>query len=192
MNEFIGRIVMILAAITLMAGVYMYISPEEGEVVYYVPPEKAPIEAEASAIIKERVENILGMYFDPTQVFNVTNTNEETITVNNYDKVVKSLFSANGINELEKVIFDDKSFVTKDGNKVEILKAIPEDRTYNESKITMKNYRLLPTQISATVTLTNSYMEENGIPNAIHTLIFVKLIKEDGIWLIDTFNYNEL
>ena len=146
---------------------------------------------EAIALTNDKTLKVMDLYENQSKVFNIEETEEEDSLYHiakNYDEIVKSLFSENGIKQLENSKFEDKEFVKKEEDKVYILKEIPEDNRYKTSNISISIMNIKKDSITSEVTLT-SYKLKDDVVTYYVIVKNVNLVKKDNEWLINDFSY---
>ncbi len=116
---------------------------------------------------------------------------KDYIVVKDYDSKINALFTEKGINELEKTVFNKKSFVKKEEDKISILIEIPTDNQYINSNISVDKVEVKEEEITATVTLTTYKLSDTDSDELEFYVIVknIKLVKKNDVWFVDSFPY---
>ena len=150
---------------------------------------------EASSLVLEKTREIIDLYENPKETFMLDREiNEESdyLNVLNYDTIVYNMYTEKGIKEIEKTMFDNKSFVKKEEDEVFILKALPDNNKYSNCSISISDIFVNTNNIKAVVSFTRNEIDQN---NALTYYVYeknIELIKKDNKWLINTFIYSNV
>lgn len=150
---------------------------------------------EAYSIILEKTRAIVDMYENPRDKFMLDREIDEEsdyLNVLNYDAIVYNMYTEKGIKELEKIKFENKSFVKKENDEVYILKMIPDDNKYSNCAISISNISVNVDEIKATVTFSRNEIDQNDVLTYHVYEKNIELIKKDNKWLINTFIYSNV
>ena len=109
--------------------------------------------------------------------------------VNNYDAVLKEIYTEKGISELETIKFGQDSFVKKEEDKVYLLKSIPQNNSYLNSTVSVEIKSNTLKEIEAVVSFSSDSTDANDILTYYVYEKNIKLIKNDDKWYVDTFVY---
>jgi len=191
MREKLGMTIMVIAALCIIAAVYIFTSPNKEP---YIPPaiEKKLTNEEISGIVNELMLKVFAIYEDPKSNFSGEEEDNNQILVYDYETVVNSIFSENGKKELEKVKFDGKNYVEKKDDGIYIMANIPENKKYSEWQINTKDYYMNGGNISLFIIFGKNTMLENGEMSITSKTVELKIIKSEDAWLVDSLNYNKL
>ena len=205
-------LLIVIGAFLLIIGIVFFSMKKNDQVVYYYY-ETTLSRDEAVSLIADKVRNIINLYENEEKVFNIstqtktdnleTNDGEssqnnenksqdEYVLVNNYKEVVDSIYTENGIAELETINFKGNKFVKKneDNNEVLLLKNIPTDNLYSDCGISVNTVIIKEDSIEANVVLsTNKVDKDNYLTYYVYEKK-IKLIKKDDKWLVETFIYS--
>lgn len=185
-----GKLLIIVGGILLVLGVVLFTLKKEKPITYEVVEEKLSKE-DAISLIKEKVNTIVDIYENKEKVFNTTsNSLEDTyLLVNNYDTVLKGIYTEKGISELETIKFGQDSFVKKEEDKVYLLKSIPQNNSYLNSTVSVEIKSNTLKEIEAVVSFSSDSTDANDILTYYVYEKNIKLIKNDDKWYVDTFVY---
>lgn len=171
----------------------------------YVDSNRTLSNEEANSLISEMVGKAINLY-EKKEGFNTIleppkedseenkegqtkeNVDDSYIEVSNYDEAVKTLYTEEGIKELESTVFNKKAFVKKEEDKVYILKNIPEDNVLVNSRISVNKMDIKKDSITAEVQFTKYGLIDDTVTYYIITKN-ITLIKEENNWLISSFAY---
>ena len=188
-------LLIIIGGLLLVIGVILY-NGKKTETYYYV--ESKMTQDEAKAIIIDKTKTIMDLYEKPNDTFSLdkkgSTTEEESdnyVKVLNYDEVIESLYTGNGIAELESTMFNKQSFVNRKDDGVYILSSIPSDNSYLNCSIVVSNILIKDETIKATVSFTRDNVDKDNINYYVYEKDIV-LVKKDDSWLIDTFKYSNV
>lgn len=149
---------------------------------------------EATSLINEKLDGLIGIYEKKEETFDVINLEEEKnegyIEINNYDSVVESKFTKNGIKELEKTIFEGKPFILKEEDKVYLLNEIPEKNNLRNSVVTVGTTTIKEKEITSEVTFSSYAVNSDDVLTYYVIQKTIKLVKDENGWLVDSFIYN--
>ncbi len=146
---------------------------------------------EAIALINDKTKTVIDLFENQSEVFDIVESDQEDLyqEVNNYDKIIKNLYSEEGIKQLEKSKFGENLFVKKnEDNKVFLLKDIPEDNRYKGTEISTEIMDIKKDSIVSEVTITTYKMKDDVVTYYV-IVKDVELIKKDNEWLIKDFSY---
>lgn len=172
----------------------------------YIDPNAVLTNEEANSLINDLVGKVINLY-EKKEGFTIVeeqpkeeNKEEQNkeqkekqeenpyIEVSNYDEVIKALYTEDGIKELESTKFNKKDFVKKEEDKVYILKDIPEDNQFINSKIEVSKIDVKKESIIAVVQFTKYGLIDDDVTYYVITKN-IKLVKQDNKWLISSFAY---
>ena len=103
-------------------------------------------------------------------------------------EIISSIFSNNGILQLENIVFNEKKFITKNDNGIFMLK---EDlNKYSGSKINVDQITITKNTISGNFTFYSYDLDTNNDINYYVITKNISAVKVDNKWLIDNFEYN--
>ncbi len=179
----------------------------------YIDPDAVLSNEEASSLINDLVGKVVNLYekkegftavLEPPKEENEEEKEEPTkekkdkeketteenpyLEVSNYEEVVKALYTEDGIKELESIKFNKKEFIKKEDDKVFILKEIPEDNQFINSKIEISKIEAKKDSITAVVQFTKYGLIDDDVTYYVITKS-IKLVKQDNKWLIFSFRY---
>lgn len=184
-------ILIIVGVLLLVGGVGLYISGMEEPPVIQ---ESLTLSVdEAKNLISEKVNYLIKVYENSSQVFDVTviDENENKINkINNYSDVIDTIFTENGKNEFESITFREKKFVSKDDNGVYFLSSLPIDNSYLNSSIVLAEVDIKENKISGIVTFTDSVVGDDDALNYYIIYKNITLVKENDTWLVESFLYS--
>jgi len=185
-----GRLLIIVGGVLLVIGVLLFTMKKEEKTTYYYVEEKLNKE-DAISLIKEKVSSIVDFYENKEKVLNTSIENEDDIYLlaNNYDEFVKSLYTENGIIELENIKFNSNNFVKKDENKIYLLRNIPQNNSYLDSSVSVDIKSITLNEIEAIVDFSSDALDSNDVLTYYIYEKKIKLIKNNDTWLVDTFIY---
>ena len=190
-----------LGGFLLIAGIILSMNKKGGTTYYY---EKELTTDEATALILEKVKNVVDVYENPKTIFNVVNNKSkepndeeempqedtnEYLNISNYDEVIDNLYTEKGKKELESIKFKEKLFVDKKDDSVSILSSIPKSNSYLSSSITISDVKVNSEEIKATVTFSRDELKSDDVLTYYVYEKNMVLIKNEDKWLIDTFIY---
>ena len=152
---------------------------------------------EAESLIKETVKKVVNIYENPKAVFQVKEDDdkEEYLKILTYDVDIKSLFTENGIKELENTKFNNKAFFLREENDVYFLENIPRDNSFIKSTVTVGNKDINENNITCEVTFTTYRLQDDDSLTYYVIVKELKLIKvekenDEALWLVESFKYN--
>ena len=180
---------MIIGILLFLGGTVLYISNKHnnGENIVY---EYEMTNSDAEAIIKEKILKLVKLYEEPNESFKVENQEEnEYYKVLNYDEVVKTVFSDNGVKELESTKFSDKSLIKREEDTTYILKNIPQNNKYIDGDYFIDNIKINDDIITADVTISLHGLQNDRLSYYLY-IKNIKLVKADSDWLVESFIYN--
>lgn len=191
-------LLIIAGGIFLVLGVIL--SMLKKNEVFYIYEETKLSQEEATALIIEKVKNVMDVYEKHKDIFNVvevTNqeenteeSNNEYIKINNYEEVIKDIFTEEGIEELEKIEFEGKKYIEKREDGVYVLSSIPLRNRFSDSSISVSISMNVLEEVKAVVSFTSDEIDDKDV------LIYriyeknIDLVKKDDKWLIKSFNYS--
>lgn len=181
------KLILITGIFFLLFGVILFaLSPEKKTV---QSSEAIITEAEAKEIVKEKVGEILNLYENPKEVFNVEESDKKLYFVAlNYDEVVNKKFTKKYKDEFEKAIINKNKVVIKEDDKTYILKPIEEIKyILDNSTINLEVFN--NKEITGEIRFSNYKLNNN---DELEYLIYIKtisLIKSGDSWLVDSFVY---
>lgn len=152
---------------------------------------------EAESLIKETVKKVVNIYENPKAVFQVKEDDdkEEYLKILTYDVDIKSLFTENGIKELENTKFNNKAFFLREENDVYFLENIPSDNSFIKSTVTVGNKDIKEKSINCEVTFTTYRLQDDDSLTYYVIVKELKLVKvekenDEALWLVESFKYN--
>lgn len=145
---------------------------------------------EAVSVITEKVKNVINVYENPKEIFDIEDTDQGLIKLNNYENKISNIFSENGLQEFEKMKFNGKSFIKKEDSGIFILSKLPEKSIYINSKIKVEQVVVKETTIASEVTFSSYSLKENDIIDYYVTTKEILLVKNNDTWLIEKFDYS--
>lgn len=144
---------------------------------------------EAVNIMGQLINNVIKVYENPNEVFDTSETEDTTIIkINNYMEIISSIFSKDGILQLENIVFNEKKFITKNDNGTFVLKA--NLNKYSNSKINVDQITITKNTISGVFTFYSYDLDSNNDINYYVITKNISAVKVDNKWLIDNFEYN--
>lgn len=177
----------------LLFFVGSFIIFNRNDIVVEPPKEVMLTKDEASNLLVQLTRDVIKVYENPNALFDCTLEEidgKKLYKVNNYLDVISSLFTKKGINELEKMKFNDGIFVQKNDNEVYFMSELPSDNRFIDSSISLDFIDIKMHEISCNVTFNNSLVDENGILRYYVISKQLKIVKVDGNWLVDSFLYS--
>lgn len=193
-------ILIIIGILLFGMGMFLYTSKSSNNLI--TAETKVLSRDDAISVMTELINNTIKVYENPSSVFEIVKSDldsddnldkkEDTfyINIDNYQKVVSSLFSENGIKQFENMTFDKKKFVTKTDNSVLLLKNIPTNSQYIKSKIIIDKVSVTEKKISCEVTFSSYSIDSSDVINYYVITKTIVAIKSDNNWLIEDFEYN--
>lgn len=189
----------IVILIILGASWYILSNRNNNQTTIIIDPNALLTEKEAESLINDEIVKIIDIYENQEKTFEikkeeVEETEEENkkvedyIIVTNYDKIVKDIFSENGIKELESTTFNKKQFVVKDEETVKILKEIPKNNRLKENNVAISMIKVKQNEITAQATFTTYGLEEDVVTYYV-IVKNIKLVKSNDKWLTESFQY---
>ena len=186
-------LLIIIGSLFLLVGVVLFINNKKGTISYY--NESSMSEEEVSSLIIEKIKSVIDIFESPKEKFMLDkeiDENSDYLMILNYDAIVYNLYTEKGIEELEKIKFDNKSFVKKDGEDVYVLKSIPDNNRYRDFSITINNINYNKDTITAVVAFTKNSLDSNNVVTYYVYEKNIELVKMDNKWLINTFIYSNV
>lgn len=165
---------------------------------------------QARNVIESLLGNAISVYENPSLLFKVSDAtisvpkekkeeeeeqSEEDDSnnaklVSNYNDVIKTIFSDNGIKQLEKMTFNSKKYVYKKDDVVYFLNNIIDfDYSLTNIAFTYSKFTIKKDSISCNVNFNKVTIDEDNSVNYYIITKPIKLIKNGDSWLIDSFNY---
>jgi len=184
-------IFIIVGVLLLVGGISLYVGTMEKPPV--VQDNLLLSMDEAKNLISEKVNHLIKVYENTSQVFDVTVIDENDSKVNkinNYSEVIDTIFTENGKKEFENITFGKKKFVSKDDNGVYFLSSIPLDNSYLNSSIVLTEIDIKEDKISGIVTFTDSVVGDDDALNYYIIYKNITLVKVNDAWLIESFLYS--
>jgi len=184
-------IFIIVGVLLLVGGISLYVGTMEKPPV--VQDNLLLSMDEAKNLISEKVNHLIKVYENTSQVFDVTVIDENDSKVNkinNYSEVIDTIFTENGKKEFENITFGKKKFVSKDDNGVYFLSSIPLDNSYLNSSIVLTEIDIKEDKISGIVTFTDSVVGDDDALNYYVIYKNITLVKVNDAWLIESFLYS--
>ena len=154
------------------------------------------------------MENAISVYENPSLLFKVSDATitikeekkeeeEETEDnsnnaklVSNYNDVIKTIFSSNGIKQLEKMTFNKKKYVYKNNDVVYFINNIIDtDYSLTDIAFTYSKFTIKSDTITCNVNFNKVTIDEDNAVNYYIITKPIKLVKTGDDWLIDSFNY---
>lgn len=185
------KLLIIIGGIFLVVGVVLFSLKKEKNVTYVYEETKMNKE-DAISLIIEKVSSVIDLYEKKESVFNTVDESEENkyLLVNNYEDVIKNVYTEKGINEFESIKFGNDLFVKKEEDKIYLLKKIPESNSFLNSTISVEIKSIALKSIDAVVSLSSNSLDDTGTLTYYVYEKNIKLIKLGDKWLINTFIYN--
>lgn len=186
-----GKLLIIVGGVLLVIGTLLFVTKKEKKIIYNYVEEKLSKE-DAIILIKGKVNILVDLYENVEKTFNTTLENESDnyLLVNNYDEVIKSIYTESGIKELESIKFLDNIFVKKEDEKIYLLKTIPKDNSFLNSLVSVDIKSNTLKRIEAVVSFSSDALDSDGILNYYVYEKNIVLVKDDNKWLVDSFIYN--
>ena len=210
------KLIIYVGLVILVLGVLLFVLQKPKNEKVYINDNNTLSKEEANSIISEVVRTVINVYEDPGKVFEVEELPEivaDTINgevlsqedlakniksytylkINNYEEKINDIFTLNGQNELENTLFgEEKFFINDQDDGYLFYRNIPESNKYINSTISVDNIEIKDDEINAEVRLTTYSLdtEDDDILSFYVVKKNIKLIKENEVWLVDTFLYN--
>ncbi|MBR1385332.1 MAG: hypothetical protein IJ568_00730 [Bacilli bacterium] len=210
------KLIIYVGLVILVLGVLLFVLQKPKNEKVYINDNNTLSKEEANSIISEVVRTVINVYEDPGKVFEVEELPEivaDTINgevlsqedlakniksytylkINNYEEKINDIFTLNGQNELENTLFgEEKFFINDQDDGYLFYRNIPESNKYINSTISVDNIEVKDDEINAEVRLTTYSLdtEDDDILSFYVVKKNIKLIKENEVWLVDTFLYN--
>ena len=180
--------VLIIIGIVLFSIGYMLYTGKESKITN-TNSDIVLTKDEAVNIMGQLINEVIKIYENPTEVFDISETEDTNILkINNYDDVISKVFSDKGIIQLEKTILNEKNFITKSDNDIFMLKL--NLNKYINSKINVDQITITKNSISGEFTFYSYDLDSNNNVNYYVITKNISAIKVDSSWLIDNFEYN--
>lgn len=185
------NILVVVGLVLITLGVVLYSTQKRNGDIEYIDESLVLTKEEATKLVEDTINNVINVYENKDKVFEIDESyeSEKEVKVTNYDEVVKTIFSENGIKELESISFEKNKYVTKNDNGIFLLKEIPSDNQYTGSSITLENFNIGENEITCTATLSTYKLVNDKLTYYVFEKN-VKLVKNEENWLVDTFKYS--
>lgn len=186
-------LLIIVGGLFLMIGVILSFNKKK-DVIYYVDEDNMT-EEEVTSLIMEKTKTIVELYENSKNTFKLSEEQDEEseyLVITNYDEVVDKLYTEKGKTELENIKFNNKNFITKNEDKVYVLKTLPESNLYSDCSISISNVNYNKDEIKAVVSFTKNNVDNNDVLTYYVYEKNIELILKDNKWLINTFIYSNI
>lgn len=183
-------IYIILGVVLLSLGSFLYIKGRSNNVVV---KEHEMTKDEANNVAKELINDVIKVYENPAVIFKTLQVTKDDVNlyqVDDYESVVKNIFTSNGISQLEGMTFENKKYVSKIDNVTYFLNSIPQSNSYIKSKISIDSIEFDNNKIIVQVTFSNSEVLADEINYYVITKT-IEIVKENDKWLINDFDYSD-
>lgn len=184
-------LLIVLGILLFSSGMVLY-SLKSKDVVLNNEKESLSKE-EAISIVSQLINDVIKVYENPGLIFHIVEDNSEyenRIKIDNYSQVISSLFSSNGIKQLEGMTFEKETFLVKDESFVYLLSKLPFHSQYTNSKIAVNQITVTDDKISCELTFSSDSLDANGVINYYVITKNLVVIKSSGQWLVEDFNYS--
>ncbi len=190
------KMFIILGLILLALGSILFIMKGNKKEEKIINNSTVLSDKEAESLITDTVRRAINVYENPSSIFQTEQEENSSYTkILNYDMVIGSIFSTNGIKELENIKIGNTNFFKKDNDNIYFLNNIKEDNRLSSSNIIINAKDIKEKKISCEVTFTIYSLQSD---DSLSYYVIVKnlvLVKEDNkngesVWLVDSFNYN--
>ena len=184
-------LLIVLGILLFSSGMVLY-SLKSKDVVLNNEKESLSKE-EAISIVSQLINDVIKVYENPGLIFHIVEDNSEyenRIKIDNYSQVISSLFSSNGIKQLEGMTFEKETFLVKDESFVYLLSTLPFHSQYTNSKIAVNQITVTDDKISCELTFSSDSLDANGVINYYVITKNLIVIKSSGQWLVEDFNYS--
>ena len=174
----------------LSLGSFLYIKGRSNNVVV---KEHEMTKDEANNVAKELINDVIKVYENPAVIFKTLQVTKDDVNlyqVDDYESVVKNIFTSNGISQLEGMTFENKKYVSKIDNVTYFLTSIPQSNSYIKSKISIDSIEFDNNKIIVQVTFSNSEVLADEINYYVITKT-MEIVKENDKWLINDFDYSD-
>ena len=185
------NILVVVGLVLITLGVVVYNTQKRNRDIEYIEESLTLSKSEATKLVEDTINNVINVYENIDKVFEIDGSyeSEKEIKVTNYDEIVKTIFTENGIKELENISFGKNKFVTKKDNDILLLKEIPSDNQYTGSSISLDGLNIGENEITCNVTLTTYKLVKDKLTYYVFEKN-IKLVKNEENWLVDTFKYS--
>lgn len=183
-------IYIILGVVLLSLGSFLYIKGRSND---DVVKEHEMTKDEANNVAKELINDVIKVYENPAVIFKTLQVTKDDVNlyqVDDYESVVKNIFTSNGISQLEGMTFENKKYVSKIDNVTYFLTSIPQSNSYIKSKISIDSIEFDNNKIIVQVTFSNSEVLADEINYYVITKT-MEIVKENDKWLINDFDYSD-
>lgn len=183
-------IYIILGVVLLSLGSFLYIKGRSND---DVVKEHEMTKDEANNVAKELINDVIKVYENPAALFKTSQVIKDDVNlyqVDDYESVVKNIFTSNGISQLEGMTFENKKYVSKIDNVTYFLTSIPQSNSYIKSKISIDSIEFDNNKIIVQVTFSNSEVLADEINYYVITKT-IEIVKENDKWLINDFDYSD-
>lgn len=183
-------IYIILGVVLLSLGSFLYIKGRSND---DVVKEHEMTKDEANNVAKELINDVIKVYENPAALFKTSQVIKDDVNlyqVDDYESVIKNIFTSNGISQLESMIFENKKYVSKVDNVTYFLTSIPQSNSYIKSKISIDSIEFDNNKIIVQVTFSNSEVLADEINYYVITKT-IEIVKENDKWLINDFDYSD-
>ena len=119
-----------------------------------------------------------------------TKVENNAILVDNYDEVIKTIFTENAIKQLEEMEFEGNKYVVKDNGKVYFLNDIIKKTNFflNDS-YSFGTPVIKEDSIKCNISFNRVVIDKTDVVNYELFIKELVLVKKDDKWLIDSFKY---
>ncbi len=186
-------LLIIIGSLFLIAGMVLSLTMKK-DTVYYTYNDSMTNE-EVEYLIVEKTKAIIDFYENPKETFMLDkeiDENSDYYMILNYDVVANQMFTEKGKEEIEKTLFNKKSFINKDGDDIYVLKSLPEDNIYSKCSISVSNINYNENIINATVSFVKNDVDKEDVLTYYVYEKNIELIKVNKKWLINTFIYSNV
>ena len=194
MNKNVAFIITIVGIVALGFGAYLYFGKEEPVLPKEENENVTPTENEARTIVSETIEKVAALYESPKSYFTSKEEQEiegvNRIEVEFYETTVKSLYTENGIKELESATYGDSKFILTNDKGIFLLSKLPDDKYHSKKQVELSKFDIKENIINCIVTYYKYYVDDNSDVKVESNIINVKLIYKNKSWFVESFNYS--
>ncbi len=182
-----------------------------------IKSDKLSVE-EAKSLMGSMIKNLINVYEKPKEIFKGDNVEigkstpkegeeetpkevetpneEETVKqtgfkVENYDEVMSSIFTKNGIKQFENMKFSGKNYVLKENGNVYLLdNVVVGDNRFTGNAFAFGSPIIKVNSIRCNISFNQAEPDDKG---EVHYAVFtkeLKLVKQDDKWYIESFGYS--
>lgn len=210
------KLLIYVGLVFLVVGMVLFVLQKPKNEKVYIEENKLLSTEEANSLINEVVRTVINVYEEPNKIFEVQLLPEKVpdvengqslsqedfeknvksynyIKIINYEEKINDIFTSNGQKELEETSFGNQKFFINDENDGYLFyRNIPESNKYLNATISVDNIEIEENEIKAEVRLTTYSLDEEDDDVLSFYVVKknIKLIKENEVWLVDTFLYN--